>query len=57
MRLDFGKPTELLHKAYSILLAQPMATLIHYTYTVPLSSLVDCMVCFSRPNFADPVNS
>ena len=36
MRLDFGKPTELSYWAYSILLAQLMATLVHCTYTVPL---------------------
>ena len=38
---DFGKPTELSHWAYSILLAQLMATLVHYTYTVPLPGLVN----------------
>ena len=41
MWLDFGKPTELSHWAYSILLAQLMDTLIHYTFTLPLSGLVD----------------
>ena len=30
-----------LGRAYSILLAQLMATLIHYTFTLPLSGLVD----------------
>ena len=30
MWLDFGKTTELSHRAYSILLAHLMATLIHY---------------------------
>ena len=39
--MDFGKPTELSHWAYSILLAQLMATLIHYTFTLPLSGFVD----------------
>ena len=41
MLLHFGKPTEMSHGAYSILLAQLMATLIHYTFTLPLSGLVD----------------
>ena len=41
MWLDFGKATEMSHWAYSILLAQLMATLIHYTFTLPLSGLVD----------------
>ena len=35
------KPTEMSHWAYSILLAQLMATLIHNTFTPPLSGLVD----------------
>ena len=39
--LDLGKLTELSHWAYSILLAQLMATLVRYTYTVPLPGLVD----------------
>ena len=33
-----------------------MATLVHYTYTVPLLSLVDWSA-FSRASFADPVSS
>ena len=41
MWLDFGKPTELSHWVYSILLAQLMATFVHYTYTLPLPGLVD----------------
>ena len=41
MLLHFGKPTEMSLGAYSILLAQLMATLIHYTFTLPLSGLVD----------------
>ena len=38
MRLDIGKPTELSHLAYYILLAQPIATLIHYPCTVALTA-------------------
>ena len=41
MLLHFGKLTEMSLGAYSILLAQLMATLIHYTFTLPLSGLVD----------------
>ena len=37
MLLYFGKPTEMSHGDYSILLAQLMATLIHYVFTLPLS--------------------
>ena len=48
MWLDFGKPTELSHWAYSILLAQLMATLIHYTFTLPLSGLVDWSAFLKR---------
>ena len=40
MLLHFGKPTEMSHEAYSILLAQLIAALIHYTFTLPLSGLV-----------------
>ena len=39
--LDFGKLTELSHLAYSIILAELIATLVHYTYTVQLPGLVD----------------
>ena len=49
------KPTELLHWAYSILLAQLMATLVHYTYIVPLPGLVDWSAFLER--VFDPVNS
>ena len=48
MWLDIGKPTELSHWAYSILLAQLMATLIHYTFTLPLSGLVDWSAFLER---------
>ena len=41
MLVNFGKPTEMSHGAYSILLAQLMATLVHYTFTLPLSGFVD----------------
>ena len=41
MWLDFGKPNELSHKAYFILLAQLITTLIHYPFTVPLPGLAD----------------
>ena len=44
----FGKPTKLSHKAYSILLAQLMATLAHYTYIVPLPGLVDWSAFLER---------
>ena len=40
MLLHFGKPTEMSHGASSILLAQLMAALIHYTFTLPFSGLV-----------------
>ena len=39
--LDIGKPTKLSHLAYSILLAQLIATLIHYPCTVALAGLAD----------------
>ena len=39
--LDIGKPTELSHLAYSILLVQLIATLIHYPCTVALTGLAD----------------
>ena len=48
MWLDFGKPTELSHWAYSILLAQLMATLIHYTFTLSLPGLVDWSAFLER---------
>ena len=48
MSLDFGKPTELSHWAYSIFLAHLMATLVRYTYTVPLSGLVDWSAFLER---------
>ena len=48
MRLNFGKPTEMSDGAYSSLLAQLMATLIHYTFTLPLSGLVDWSAFLER---------
>ena len=39
--LDIGTPTELSHLAYSILLAQLIPTLIHYSCTVALAGLAD----------------
>ena len=41
MWLDIGKPTKLSHLPYSVLLAQLIATLIHYPCTVVLMGLVD----------------
>ena len=41
MWLDIGRPTKLSHLAYSILLAQLIATLIHYPCTVALTGLAD----------------
>ena len=41
VRLDFGKPTKLSQQTYSILLAQLVAALIHYPFTVPFSGLAD----------------
>ena len=41
MWLDFRKPTELSHWDYFILLAQLIATLVHYPYTVALPGLAD----------------
>ena len=41
MWLDFGKPTEISHLAYSILLLQLIATLIHCPCTVTLPGLAD----------------
>ena len=37
----YWKPTKLLHLAYSILLAQLIASLIHYPCTVALTGLTD----------------
>ena len=37
----FWKTDRMSHWAYSILLAQLMPTLIHYTFALPLSGLVD----------------
>ena len=34
-----------------------MATLVHYTYTVPLSGLADWSAFLYRATFVDPVNS
>ena len=39
--LDIGKLTEMSHLTYSILLAQLIATLIHYPCTVALTDLAD----------------
>ena len=41
MWLDFGKPTIMSHLAYSILLAQLIATLIQHPCTVALPGLAD----------------
>ena len=46
--LDFGKLTKLSHWANSIILAQLMATLVHYTYTVPLPGLIDWSAFLER---------
>ena len=56
MWLDFGKPTEVSHWAYSILLAPANA----YTHTLHIRTAIirlGWLVCFSRVTFADPVNS
>ena len=55
IKLDFGKPTKFSQRAYSILLAQLMATLVHYTYRVPLPGLIDWCALLERV-FADTVN-
>ena len=39
------------------LLAQLIATLIHYPFTVPLPGLADLSTSFSRASFADHANS
>ena len=36
LQLNFGKLSNMSHLAYSILLAQLIATLMHYPFTVPL---------------------
>ena len=54
---DFWKPTELSHCAYSILLAQIIATYIH---ALPIHSAITrlgWLVCFSWVSLANPVNS
>ena len=46
--INVGKPTELSHEVYSILFTELMVTLVHYTYTVQLPSLVDWSTFLER---------
>ena len=56
MWLNFGKLTKLSHYAYFILLAQLIATLILYPFTVPLPGLANWSA-FLEQLFSIPVNS
>ena len=49
MCLNFGKPTKMSHLAYSILLSQLIATLIHYLCTVVLLGLADWSTFLKQP--------
>ena len=55
--LDFRKTAKLSHWVCSILLAQLIATLIHYPFTVPLPGLSDWSAFLYRASFADLVIS